>query len=118
MGIPTYANTTYNYFSFQAWTCLSGISAIPSVYAKPLSIFGSNLLGSTDDAIRQQLKLKYQSTGSKVILGVFGELEYPVRFGQNATFCAQKLSNDVINYNFDGVEINYQDEYTFQMGTA
>lgn len=32
--------------------------------------------------------------------------------------CAQKLSEDVLKYEFDGVEINYQDGYTFETGTA
>ena len=41
-----------------------------------------------------------------------------MRFGLSAISCAQKLSVDVLQYDFDGVEINYQDSYTFDIGTA
>jgi hypothetical protein len=47
------------------------------------------------------LKKKYHQNGIKIILGVFGDLEYPVRLGQNFLTCAQKLADDVIKYEFD-----------------
>lgn len=73
------------------------------MYAKPLSTFGGNFLGNSDDVIRTELKKKYQSSGSKVILSAFGDSEYPVRFGKNAQDCAKKLADDVKKFGFDGV---------------
>ena len=73
------------------------------MFARPLGTFGSNFLGNNDDSIRTELKKKYQSAGSKILLSVFGNSDYPVRYGKSATECAQKLANDVKNLNFDGV---------------
>jgi hypothetical protein len=74
IGVPTYSDSTYNYVSFQVWTCASGFSPVPTIFAKPLNVFGSNFLGTTDLQIRTELKKLYKSTGSKVILGVFGDI--------------------------------------------
>lgn len=74
-----------------------------NVFANPLSTFGSNFLGNSDDTLRASIKKKYQSAGSKVLLSAFGSTDYPVRYGKNAIDCAQKLANDVKNYDFDGV---------------
>lgn len=101
--MPGYLNTDYNYFSFGTWTCTSGIGTTANVYAKPLSTFGGNFIGNTDALIRTELKKKYQSAGSKVILSAFADAEYPVRFGKNAQDCARKLAEDVKKYDFDGV---------------
>jgi hypothetical protein len=118
MGIPPYSNTSYNYVSLQSWTCSSGFGSVAAIYSKPLSTFGSNFLGTTDSQIRMELKKRYQEGGIKVLVGAFGDVEYPVRFGQNALSCAQKLADDVMKTDLDGVEINYQDTYTFTQGTA
>jgi hypothetical protein len=72
--VPTYANTEYNYFSFGTWTCGTGINSMANVYAKPLSTFGGSFMGDSDDAIRSELKRKYQSAGSKVILSAFADV--------------------------------------------
>lgn len=52
IGVPGYANTDYNYFSFGTWSCSTGLGAMSNVFARPLSTFGGNFLGNTDDAIR------------------------------------------------------------------
>ena len=74
-----------------------------TVFARPLSTFGNNFLGTTDDAIRNELKKKYQTTGARVILSAFGDSDYPMRFGKSPTECATKLANDAQSYDFDGV---------------
>ena len=53
IGVPGYASTEYNYFSLGTWTCNSGIGPMANVYARPLSSFGSNFLGNTDQSIRE-----------------------------------------------------------------
>ena len=103
IGLPGYANTEYNYFSFGTWSCTNGLGSMSTVFARPLSTFGGNFLGKTDEAIRDELKKKYQSAGVKVILSAFGDTDYPVRFGKSPTDCATKLANDAKSFDFDGV---------------
>jgi hypothetical protein len=74
-----------------------------NIFAHPLSTFGNNFLGNTDDSLRSAIKQKYQSAGANVILSAFSDTDYPIRFGKNAVDCATKLANDVTSYNFDGV---------------
>jgi hypothetical protein len=103
IGLPGYANTKYNYFSFGTWSCTNGLGSMSSVFARPLGTFGSDFLGDTDEAIRDQLKKRYQDAGKKVILSAFGDTDHPVRFGKSPTECATKLANDTKSFDFDGV---------------
>jgi hypothetical protein len=103
IGVPGYANTEYNYFSFGTWSCSNGLGSMSTVFARPLSTFGANFLGKTDEAIRTELKKKYHTTGAKVILSAFADTDYPVRFGKSPTDCATKLANDAKSHDFDGV---------------
>ena len=52
IGVPGYANTEYNYFSFGTWSCTNGLGSMSTVFARPLGTFGGNFLGKTDEAIR------------------------------------------------------------------
>ena len=74
-----------------------------TVFARPLGTFGGNFLGKTDEAIRGELKKKYQGAGAKVILSAFGDTDHPWRFGKSPTDCATKLANDTKSFDFDGV---------------
>lgn len=103
IGVPGYANTEYNYFSFGTWSCTNGLGSMSTVFARPLETFGSNFLGKTDAAIRAELKNKYQGAGAKVFLSAFADTDHPVRFGKSPTDCATKLANDVKSFDFDGV---------------
>jgi hypothetical protein len=45
------------------------------------------------------------------MLTAFGDSDYPIRFSKNAQDCAKKLADDVLNFDFDGVEIDFRDDY-------
>lgn len=55
-----------------------------NVYARPISTFGSNFLGNTDDTLRKALKEKYHENGAKVLLSVFSDVDFPIRHGKSA----------------------------------
>jgi hypothetical protein len=59
IGVPGYANAEYNYFSFGTWASSGELGSIANVYAHPISTFGSNFLGNTDESLRKELKAKY-----------------------------------------------------------
>lgn len=52
------------------------------------------------------------------MISAFADADYPARFGLNSTVCAEKLATYVKQYDFDGVDVYYQDTYTFERGTA
>lgn len=56
-----------------------------NVFAHPMTTFGSNFLGKTDDEIRAALKGKYKAAGAVILLSAFGSTDYPIRSGKNAT---------------------------------
>lgn len=50
------------------------------------------------------------------MLGVFGQVELPSTGNFNPVECAKKLATYAIAYNFDGVDINWNDGFSFNVG--
>lgn len=48
----------------------------------------------------------------------FGTFEMPTTKGINPISCAKKLAKFVLTNSLDGVDINYNDDYAIEAGTA
>jgi len=120
LGIPTYAPAhNYNYICLSLWTNFAGPVNAGMLWSNPVNYFGSaSALGSTNNAIRSNIRALYASKNIKLLVRAFGNSELPATFGYNANATATNLANFVIAMGFDGVLIDFQDSYSFQTGTG
>lgn len=68
--------------------------------------------------MQQLLKRKYNEGGVSIILSAFGAAEYPTTKGLDPIVCAQKLGEYVKQNNYDGVDIDYEDNEAMNKGTG
>jgi hypothetical protein len=71
MGIPGYSTHTYNYICVTFWTCAHGPLDIAKAWDDPITYMGT-LFGNTNDAIRTNIKKKYNDAGIKLMVSAFG----------------------------------------------
>jgi hypothetical protein len=118
LGIPGYApNHIYNYICLSVWTSSYGPVSTALLWHNPIGYFGTaSQFGSTNSQIRTSIKQIYASKGIKLMLGVFGQVELPSTANFNPVSCAQKLAAYANSYNYDGVDINWNDRYSFMVG--
>lgn len=118
LAIPGYAPTNiYNYVCLGFWTYSYGPVDSAILWHNPTSYFGKgSQFGSTDEQIRTSIKQIYSSKGIKLMLGVFGVTDLPSTFGFSPAACAQKVATYASSYSFDGVDINWNDMYSFILG--
>jgi hypothetical protein len=50
------------------------------------------------------------------MLGAFGKIEMPSSSNMNPTLCAQKLAVYAISNLYDGIDVNWNDAYSFTQG--
>ena len=119
LGIPGYApNHIYTHICLSVWTHRFGPVNIAQVWHDPLFYFGpASPFGNNNAQIRAKIKQLYASKGIKLFLGVFGTVELPA-FLYDATKCAESLANYATDYSYDGVDINWNDIFSFNMGRA
>lgn len=87
------------------------------IWDNPIGYFGTaSVFGSTNAKIRSSIKQILSSKGIKLMLGVFGQVELPSTFSFDPVKCAQKLAAYASGYGYDGVDINWNDEYSFKTG--
>ena len=118
MAVPVSASTPgYNYVSFSSWTYRSGAQGSLLFWVSPDTFLTSIYRGGrTKNEVRTMIKEKYSSQGVKILVNVFSGFEYPTTAGFKAEEVAINLAQFVINFNFDGVDIDYQDSFAFRNG--
>jgi hypothetical protein len=120
MSVPNYANppNLYNYVCLTFWTCAAGPVDMAIVWSNPMNFIGAGEFGSSNQEIQTNMKGNYSSGGVKLMISAFGATEYPTTSGYDATTCATKLAQFVIDNQFDGVDIDYEDTPAFAAGTG
>ncbi len=118
--MPGYATKTiYNYIAFAFWSYGTGPLDIVCIWADPVKYFGADsIFGKTKDEIQKSLKKKYNDNGIKILISVFGATEFPTTNQINATDCANKLGEFVLDNNLDGVDIDWEDNIAMEAGTG
>jgi hypothetical protein len=118
LGVPGYAPANiYNYVCISYWTYSYGPVDSALLWHNPTGYFGTgSQFGSNDTIIRSKIKQLYSSKGIKLMLGVFGQVELPSTANFDPQLCAKKLAAYAIAYSFDGVDINWNDMYSFTVG--
>jgi chitinase len=117
MGVPGYAvSSEYNYFAFSFWTYGSGPVDVAKAWAQP-SVYMS-WLGTNTSQIQKTIKNAFNSNNKKLMLSAFGSTENPTSQGYNPTDVAIKLADFVNQNNFDGVDIDYEDNAAMEAGTG
>jgi GH18 family chitinase len=64
------------------------------------------------------LKKNFTNNGVKLIVSAFGSTQSPTSAGINAVDCATKLAAFVIDNQFDGVDIDWEDTPSFKKGDS
>ena len=118
IGVPGYAKKhSYNYVALAFWSYTNGPLDIANIWTKPTYFLGTDsVFGSTDASIRANLKKAYNSAGVRVLVSAFGSTEMPTN--QNPVDVATKLARFVLDYNFDGCDIDYEDNHAMEIGTG
>ncbi|KAI9328930.1 glycoside hydrolase [Obelidium mucronatum] len=68
--------------------------------------------------IRQSYLDAFHSSGKRVLVSAFGETDHPTMNDVDPVECAQRLAEFVIEYGFDGADIDYEDNRAMHLGKA
>lgn len=118
MGVPGYAPPhKYNYICLTFWSS-KGPLDVALAWNQSLTYFGASVFGSTSSQIRASIKQLYNNNGIKLMVSAFGATQAPTTSGVNPTSCALNLADFVKNNNLDGVDIDWEDTYAFQVRTG
>lgn len=117
LGVPGYAkNHTYNYVALAFWTNGAAADAA-KVWQNPTMFMGTDsVFGKTDAEIRASLKKAYNNAGVKLLISAFGATENPT--GKDPIAVATSLAKFVVDYSFDGCDIDYEDNAAMEAGIA
>jgi chitinase len=118
MAVPGYGRPhAYNYVALTFWTCEKGPIDISKMWDDPIKFFAQEL-GKSKPEVQKFIKQRYNDAGVSVMLSAFGAAEYPTTLGLDPVICAQKLGDYVRDNNFDGVDIDYEDNKAMDKGTG
>ncbi|KAJ6591490.1 glycoside hydrolase family 18 protein [Mycena vulgaris] len=68
------------------------------------------------DAQRAAVKSQYAAAGIKLVVSVFGSTDVPTSSGVNPVTMATTMAEWVIQYNLDGIDVDYEDFNAFDAG--
>ena len=74
--------------------------------------------GTTGSEIRTSLLNEYHKNGVKILISAFGATSFPTTQNIPATACGENLAQYVIDMQFDGVDLDYEDNAAMEQGTA
>lgn len=60
-------------------------------------------------ADRQKVLTSYHNAGIALMVSAFGSTDQPTTMGKDPLATAQQLAKFVVDYQFDGVDIDYED---------
>eukprot|EP00484_Ammonia_sp_Unknown_P001358 CAMPEP_0197022432 /NCGR_PEP_ID=MMETSP1384-20130603/3314_1 /TAXON_ID=29189 /ORGANISM="Ammonia sp." /LENGTH=570 /DNA_ID=CAMNT_0042450477 /DNA_START=78 /DNA_END=1790 /DNA_ORIENTATION=+ len=129
LGVPGYASHPFNVINFAFYVSTQDLLYdAAKVWANPSTYFSSSfrsqitgLASPTDAQFRASIKALYASAGVKLILSVFGGTDHPMTSGQfpESTLLSSgglrdKIAAFVTDYDFDGVDIDFEETSYFQ----
>ncbi|KAG2136048.1 glycoside hydrolase family 18 protein [Suillus clintonianus] len=95
---PVSSITGYNVFALSFWL-VSG----PADQAEEWTLL--------DETTRASIKTSYNNAGISLIVSAFGSTDVPTTEGCDPTTIANKLADYVLEYDLDGVDVDYEDLY-------
>ncbi|EJD39830.1 glycoside hydrolase [Auricularia subglabra TFB-10046 SS5] len=67
---------------------------------------------------RERIKSDYAAAGVKLLVSAFGSTDAPTSWGLEPRALAKKVADFVTDWDFEGVDVNYEDLNAFELGTA
>eukprot|EP01084_Bolivina_argentea_P259583 438048_1 len=121
LGVPGYsAPYSYNVLNLAFYQSEHPSDAMQP-WCNPTKYFSlatmQNLTGQTnptDDQFRTSLKQLYHTNNIKILASCFGSTDFPT--GQNPITLGQTISTFIKTYQFDGVDIDWEDTKAFDSG--
>jgi len=119
LGVPGYAaENSYNVINLSFWLSSGPVDAA-MVWADALTYCSTeNPWGNTTAEIQKAWLDAYHSAGKKVLISCFGATEFPTSQGLNPVTTAQQIAQFVITNQFDGVDLDYEDNNAMDAGTG
>eukprot|EP01084_Bolivina_argentea_P259585 438050_1 len=123
LGVPGYtAQYAYNVLNLAFLQSSVQPADALDPWVDPTKFFSlvtmQNITGSatpTDDEFRTSLKQLYHGENVKVIVSCFGAGDYPTKTADPVTL-GKQIGEFVIKYQFDGVDIDWEDSPAFESG--
>ena len=118
LGVPGFTTypLPYNYVCHTFWTYPGSAQDASGMWANIGGNMGPNGYGTTNKEIQTTLKKNFTNNGVKLMVSAFGSTQTPTSAGVDATDCANKLAQFVIDNQFDGVDIDWEDTPAFTLG--
>eukprot|EP01084_Bolivina_argentea_P062776 114761_1 len=119
-GVPTYSQyNEYNVIILTFWTSYEGATDALEPWVDPSRFFQlstmqniTGLSNPTGDDFRKSIVKLYHSNGTKIMFSCFGASDKNPT-NNDPIELAQKISQFVIDNEFDGVDIDYEDSESF-----
>lgn len=119
LGVPEYTEkNVYNYLSYTYWSYSKDTADVATVWKDPLTFLGKGTeFGESNQDIRKNILKRFHSYGISLLLSAFGPVELAASTNSPTSIspekCAEKLAAFVVEYKFDGVDINWKDTRSF-----
>lgn len=118
LGVPGFANPDhpYNYVCLSFWTYPSTPVDSAGVWANISSKMGANAYGTTTQEIQATLKKNFTNAGVKLMISAFGSTQTPTTSKFDPVDTATQLAKFAVDNLFDGVDVDWEDTPSFQLG--
>lgn len=118
LGVPGYTapGLPYNYVALTFWMYPGSVADAVSMWAALANNMNPTPLGNTTKEIQTTLKKNFTNAGVKLLVSAFGSTQTPTSAGYDPVDCGNKLAKFVIDNQFDGVDIDWEDTPSFQKG--
>eukprot|EP01084_Bolivina_argentea_P258431 435676_1 len=127
IGIPGYSSHKFNVLNFafyvSTWQESARLADACKIWVSPSSYFSysfrssiTGISGPTDAQFRTAVKALYAASGIKIILSAFGGTDHPIGAGLSATTVASRIATAVQDYDFDGVDLDWEEGSYFNSG--
>lgn len=119
IGVPGYAQpSSYNVVILSFWLT-DAVYAAALAFSDPVSYIGSNSeLGKTNSEIQKKVVDLYHSRNISVLISAFGASQEPTTEGHDPVQTCTNLAQFVLDNNFDGVDLDWEDSKALEAGTG
>ena len=112
-GVTNYE--TYNFIALAFWGS-STVYDSAQLWVQAQSNLKCPEFGNTNEEIWSNLVDRYHSKGMRILVSAFGSTEFPTSGGKDPVATAEKLAQFVLDYQFDGADIDWEDNSAMEAG--
>ena len=119
-GVPGYApDHIFNYIVLTFWGCSGIAKDMVQMWRDAKLYFGDQTkFGGSSDEIQKSIKALYNKAGIKIMVSAFGDSEFPTSAGADPAECGKKFGQFVLDNNFDGADVDWEDNTAMNRGTG